>query len=398
LELVKLEQNYRSMGRILALANHVIQNNPRPFDKNLWSELGFGDPIMVVAAENDEREAEKVVANLMQHRFQHQSPYSDYAILYRGNHQARMLEIKLREMHIPYYLSGGLSFFDRAEIKDVMAYLRLVTNPKDDNAFIRSINTPRRGIGAGALEALSEVAKLEDCSLFEAINSPQLHSHLSPKRQGAVKQFEYWLSGVMELAETEAPIKVIDQILDEIDYQDWITKQSASPEQAEMRWRNVEDLLKWVRNIAQKDPEKTLVDVVSDISLMGILEKNEDDSNGNVVSLMTLHAAKGLEFPHVTIVGMEEEILPHRTSIEDDMVEEERRLFYVGITRAKRELVLSYANQRKRYGEEMECKPSRFLDELDEQHIVWEDKIANDPERQEEVGQAHLSAMRALLG
>ena len=398
LELVKLEQNYRSMGRILALANHVIQNNPRPFDKNLWSDLGFGDLIMVVAADNDEREAEKIVANLMQHRFQHQSAYSDYAILYRGNHQARMLEIKLREMHIPYYLSGGLSFFDRAEIKDVMAYLRLVTNPKDDNAFIRSINTPRRGIGAGSLEALSEVAKLESCSLFESINSPELHNQLSSKRQGAVKQFEHWLSNIMELAETESPTKVIDQILDEIEYQDWITKQSASPEQAEMRWRNVEDLLKWVRNIAQKDPEKTLVDVVSDISLMGILEKNEDDSNGNVVSLMTLHAAKGLEFPHVSIVGMEEEILPHRTSIEDDMVEEERRLFYVGITRAKRELVLSYANKRKRYGEEIECKPSRFLDELDEQHIVWEDKIANDPERQEEVGQAHLSAMRALLG
>ena len=398
LELVKLEQNYRSMGRILALANHVIQNNPRPFDKNLWSDLGFGDPIMIVAAENDEREAEKVVANLMQHRFQHQSPYSDYAILYRGNHQARILEIKLREMHIPYYLSGGLSFFDRAEIKDVMAYLRLVTNPEDDNAFIRSINTPRRGIGAGALEALAEVAKIENCSLFHAINSPELHNHLTPKRQGAVKQFEHWLSNIMALAETESPVKVIDQLLDEIEYQDWITRQSASPEQAEMRWRNVEDLLKWVRNIAQKDPEKTLVDVVSAISLMGILEKNEDDSNGNVVSLMTLHAAKGLEFPHVTIVGMEEELLPHRTSIEDDMVEEERRLFYVGITRAKRELVLSYANQRKRYGEELDCKPSRFLDELDEQHIVWEDKIANDPERQEEVGQAHLSAMRALLG
>ena len=398
LELVKLEQNYRSMGRILALANHVIQNNPRPFDKNLWSDLGFGDPIMIVAAENDEREAEKVVANLMQHRFQHQSPYSDYAILYRGNHQARMLEIKLREMHIPYYMSGGLSFFDRAEIKDLMAYLRLVTNPDDDNAFIRAINTPRRGIGAGSLEALSEVAKSEGCSLYNAINSPELHNHLSQKRQGAVKQFEHWLSNIMLLADTMSPSKLINQMLDEVGYQDWITKQSASPEQAEMRWRNVEDLLKWVRNIAQKDESKTLVDVVSDISLMGILEKNDDDSNGNVVSLMTLHAAKGLEFPHVTIVGMEEELLPHRTSIEDDMVEEERRLFYVGITRAKRELVLSYANQRKRYGEEIECKPSRFLDELDEQHIIWEDKVASDPVRQEEVGQAHLSAIRELLG
>jgi len=398
LELVKLEQNYRSMGRILALANYVIQNNPRPFDKKLWSDLGIGDPIMIISAENDEREAEKVVANIMQHRFQHQTDYSDYAILYRGNHQARILEIKLREMHIPYYMSGGLSFFDRAEIKDVMAYLRLVTNPSDDNAFVRSVNTPRRGIGAGSLEALAEVAKEDNSSLFEAISSPVLHSHLTLKRQAPLKKFEHWLLDLMAMAETESPIAVIDKLLEEIGYQDWIARQSASPEQAEMRWRNVEDLLKWVRNIAQKDPNKSMVDVVSAISLMGILEKNEEDTNANVVSLMTLHAAKGLEFPHVSLVGLEEEILPHRTSIEEDMVEEERRLFYVGITRAKRELILSYANQRKRYGEQIDCKPSRFLDELDEQHIVWEDKVASDPEKKEEVGHAHLSAMRALLG
>ena len=163
-----------------------------------------------------------------------------------------------------------------------------------------------------------------------------------------------------------------------------------------MRWKNVEELLNWIRSIANKNPNKDLADVVAQISLMGILDK-EEDNDSNVVSLMTLHAAKGLEFPHVTIVGMEEEILPHRVSIEDDMVEEERRLFYVGITRAQRELTLSYANKRQRFGEQIDCQPSRFLDELDEQHIVWEDKIANDPARREEVGAAHLSAMRALL-
>lgn len=398
LELVKLEQNYRSMGRILALANHVIQNNPRPFEKKLWSDLGFGDPVMVIAAENDEREAEKVVAGLMQHRFQHQTPYSDYAILYRGNHQSRMLEQKLREMHIPYYLSGGLSFFDRSEIKDVMAYLRLITNPSDDNAFIRAINTPRRGIGAGSLEALAEAARETECSLYHAISCAALHSKLSASRQGPVRQFEHWLDGMIERSEADPPVRLIQDLLEDIGYQDWIVKQSASPEQAEMRWRNVEDLVSWVKSIASKGEDKKLADVVSVISLMGILEKNEDDTDSNVVSLMTLHASKGLEFPHVSIVGMEEEILPHRTSIEDDMVEEERRLFYVGITRAQRELTLSYANQRKRYGELIECSPSRFLDELDEQHIVWEDKLAQDPERREELGQTHLAAMKALLG
>jgi len=187
-------------------------------------------------------------------------------------------------------------------------------------------------------------------------------------------------------------------LLEDIAYQDWIAKQSASPEQAEMRWRNVEDLLRWIQSIAKKGEDRTLEDVVSEISLMGILEKNEDDTDSNVVSLMTLHAAKGLEFPHVTIVGMEEEILPHRTSIEDDMVDEERRLFYVGITRAQHELTLSYAKKRKRFGEQIDCSPSRFLDELDPEHIVWEEKLAKDPAKQEEVGAAHLAAMRALLG
>lgn len=398
LNLVKLEQNYRSMGRILALANHVIQNNPRPFEKKLWSELGVGDPITIIAAENEEREAEKVVAGLMHHRFQEQRPYSEYAILYRGNHQSRILEQKLREMHVPYYLSGGLSFFERSEIKDVMAYLRLLTNPADDNAFIRAINTPRRGIGASTLEALAAVAKAEQGNLFHAISSDLLHEHLSPSRQGAVKQFAAWLTELMETAEQQSPTRTIENLLADIGYQDWLVKQSASPEQAEMRWRNVQDLLGWIRSIASKDEEKSLVDVVAAISLMGILDKDKDDSDGNVVSLMTLHAAKGLEFPHVTIVGLEEEILPHRTSIEEDMVEEERRLFYVGITRAQRELTLSYANSRTRFGESLDCQPSRFLDELDEQHIVWEEKIANDPERREEVGETHLAAMRALLG
>lgn len=397
LNVVKLEQNYRSMGRILALANHLIQNNPRPFEKNLWSELGPGDPITIIVAKNDEREAEKVVAGLMQHRFQHQTPYSDYAILYRGNHQSRMLEKKLREMHIPYYLSGGLSFFERAEVKDVMAYLRLLTNPSDDNAFVRAINTPRRGIGASTLEALAEVAKEAQGALFEAISSNALHHRLPPSRQTSLRQFESWLSGMIERSQCESPTRVTDILLDDIQYQAWINKQSANPEQAEMRWRNVQELLKWIHSIASKDPDRNLAEIVAAISLMGILDKNDDDNDHNVVSLMTLHAAKGLEFPHVTIVGMEEEILPHRTSIEEDMVEEERRLFYVGITRAKRVLTLSYANQRSRFGEQIECQPSRFLDELDPQHIEWEEKVANDPLRRESVGQAHLAAMRALL-
>lgn len=396
LKLVKLEQNYRSMGRILELANHVIENNSRPFEKKLWSELGFGDPVTIIAAETDEREAEKVVSALMHHKFQHQYSYNDYAILYRGNFQSRVLEIKLREMHIPYYLSGGLSFFDRTEIKDVMAYLRLLTNSADDNAFIRAINTPRRGIGAGTLEALAEVAKIEGGNLYSAIKSPVLHDHLSASRQGALNQFKNWLAELMELAETESPLVVVNTLLDDIEFQAWLVKQSASPEQAEIRWRNVEELLSWIGSIVKNEEDKSLTDVVATISLMGILDK-DDEQDDRGVSLMTLHAAKGLEFPHVSIVGMEEDILPHRTSIEEGMVEEERRLFYVGITRAQRELTMSYAKTRTRFGEKLHCEPSRFLDELDPQHIVWEEKLAQSPERTAAIGETHLAAMKALL-
>ena len=401
LQVIKLEQNYRSMGRILELANHLIQNNPRAFDKKLWSELGYGEPVMVIVADNDEREAEKVVSNLMQHRFKNGLQYCDYAILYRGNHQSRILEQKLREMHIPYHLSGGLSFFDRSEIKDVMAYLRLLINTSDDNAFIRAINTPRRGIGASTLEALATVAKQDSehqaGGLFAAINSTRLHDYLSVNRLAKIKQFAHWLDDLSERVEQQTPTSIINDMLTEIGYQEWITKQSASPEQAQARWRNVEDLLKWVASIAAKDEERSLEDVVSQICLMGILDRNEDDTSTNAVSLMTLHAAKGLEFPHVTIVGMEEEILPHRNSIDDDMVEEERRLFYVGITRAQHELTLAYAQQRKRYGDTIECTPSRFLSELDQQHLIWQNQIVETPEQQQEVAATHIAIMRAML-
>ena len=395
--LVKLEQNYRSMGRILALANHVIQNNPRPFDKTLWSDLGYGEPATIISAENDEREAEKVVANLMQHRFAHQKQYADYAILYRGNHQSRMLEKKLREMRIPYYLSGGLSFFERSEIKDLMAYLRLIANPADNNAFVRAINTPRRGIGASTLEALSSVARDTQGSLFQAIESSVLHEYLSASRQGSVRSFALLINELMEYADANSVPASVKQILEVIGYQDWLAKTSVSIEQAEMRWRNVEELVSWVNSIAEKDHARDLADVVHIIGLMGILDKNDSDPDANVVSLMTLHAAKGLEFPHVSIVGLEEEILPHRSSIEDDMIDEERRLFYVGITRAQHDLVLSYANKRQRFGESIECEPSRFLDELDEQHVVWQDAILADPEKNQEVGEAHLAAIFEML-
>ena len=398
LKLVKLEQNYRSMGRILHTANHLIENNKRPFEKKLWSELGFGDPIQVITASNDEEEAEKVVSSIMHHKFQNTTQYGDYAILYRGNHQARMFETKLREMNIPYYLSGGMSYFDRAEIKDVMAYLRLLVNELDDNAFIRAINTPRRGIGPGTIEKLGEAAAKANCSLYQAIGIDEIHDIMTPKQQSPLRAFENWLEEQKEKEANAGALQLINDLLDHIGYELYLQEISSSPEQAEMRWKNVQDLIAWIRRMIEKDSNKDLADIVATMSLMGILEKNDDDQNLNVVSLMTMHAAKGLEFPCVFIVGVEEDILPHKTSIDEGTIEEERRLFYVGITRAKRELFLSYAKKRRRFGENINCEPSRFLAELDQEHLIWEEQTPPDPEKSQQVGESYLQAMREMLG
>ena len=281
-------------------------------------------------------------------------------------------------------------------------YLRFIDSPPsqggetDDPKRRRPASDVGSRLSGGHDREGGKVAKEEEGNLFHAITSQKLHDHLSPSRQGSIVQFSTWLSEFMEASEAQSPAKIIESLLQDIGYQSWLVKQSASQEQAEMRWRNVEELISWIRSLSNRDPEKSLSDIVSAITLMG-LQDDEDDRQDNQVSLMTLHAAKGLEFPHVTIVGLEEETLPHRSSIEDDMIEEERRLFYVGITRAQYELTLSYANSRTRFGEQLDCSPSRFLDELDPQHVVWENKLADDPERREEVSETHLAAMRALL-
>jgi len=397
LELVKLEQNYRSMGRILHIANHLIQNNERPFEKRLWSDLGFGEPVRVLASSTETQEAEKVIADLMSHKFQKDCSYGDYAILYRGNHQARVFEARLREMQIPYYLSGGQSFFDKAEVKDVMSYLRILTNPKDDNAFIRCINTPRRGIGAAAIEKLASIAGAVQLSMFEAISDPTLHNELSQKRISSMRAFVSFIDELNGRELEVGPLQTVSDLIEKIDYRTYLQDISKSPEQAEMRWNNVMELVAWVKRLAEKDHEKSLSEIVANMALMGILEKNEDQQNMGQLSLMTLHASKGLEFPYVYIVGLEEELLPHKVSVEQGTIEEERRLFYVGITRARRELILSYAKQRQRFGELNHCEPSRFLSELDEDHLDWQDSEESSSEKELEKGRSNIAALKAML-
>jgi ATP-dependent DNA helicase Rep len=399
LTLIKLEQNYRSMGRILRVANELISNNPHLFEKKLWSAMGEGDPIRFIGCRDDEHESEKVVSELLYHKLKHQASFKDYAVLYRSNHQSRPIERVLREHNVPYFLTGGTSFFSRIEVKDIMAYLRLLSNQDDDNAFLRVINTPRRGIGASTLQALGNYAAKRNTSLFGACFEMGLADHVSQKALVNLEHFSKWLVDIADRANRGNVLDAIRDMVEEIDYRAWLEEVAGDPNQATRRMENVEELIAWIERIIDNDvEEKKIGDIAARLTLMDILDRQEDENEADAVHLMTLHAAKGLEFPHVFMIGMEEEILPHRTSIEEDTIEEERRLTYVGITRAQRSLVLTMANSRKRYGEKVECDKSRFLDELPREDIIWmSEKTEVDPEERKERKKAHMDNIRNML-
>ena len=404
LKVIKLEQNYRSTGRILKAANQLIDNNPHVFEKRLWSELGFGDPIKVVQARNEEHEAEQVVSRLLAHKFQNGGRFSDYAILYRGNHQSRLFEKALRENQLPYKISGGTSFFSYQEVKDIMAYLRLLVNPEDDNAFVRVVNTPRREIGPATLEKIATYASERGVSLCAACDELGLETQLSYRAMNNVREFIAWLSAKAELAERGDPIVAVKELISDIGYEDWLLNTSNDPKAAERRMENVHELVAWLDLMSTKAAKKaeenaTLGELVAQMTLMDILERNEEEARDDCVSLMTLHAAKGLEFPHVFVVGMEENLLPHHASLEADDIEEERRLAYVGITRAQKTLTFTMAAKRRKHGETVDCEPSRFLDELPQDDLAWEGRGQQaDPEERQERGRAHLANLRDMLG
>lgn len=395
LKVVMLEQNYRSVGNILHLANKLIANNTHQFEKRLWSAIGNGDKVTVLSARNADHEAEKAVSRILHHRFKHNLPYSDYAILYRGNHQSRPFERALREHQIPYHLSGGLSFFERSEIKDIMAYLQLLVNPDNDTAFLRSVNTPRRGLGPGTIEKLANFSHSKNISLFASCYELDVTEHLSSRAYSNLINFCDWINHIAEYAERD-PIAAINEMLSDMQYREWIENQCDEPKAAENRVGNVEELIEWISRIRQKHSNYDLAQCLNHMTLMGILERENEDDESNMVHLMTLHAAKGLEFDHVYIVGMEEELLPHRNSL-DDSLEEERRLAYVGITRARKGLTFTHAKTRKRYGELLACEPSRFLEELPQDYLDWEDNRQESTEEKKERGNAHLANLRNML-
>jgi ATP-dependent DNA helicase Rep len=399
LQVIKLEQNYRSSGRILKVANHLIANNPHTFEKKLWSELGFGEPLRVLSHKSDQAEAKQIAAEIVHHRFKHGGSYADYAILYRGNHQSRLFERELRENNVPYFISGSTSFFAYAEIKDVLAYLRLMVNPGDDAAFLRIINTPRREIGPTTLEKLGAYANERHISLFDACSELGLQQRLSEKSVQRLHQFCDWINATARKMEQEDTFKTIHLMLEQIHYQQWLQETSKTPAAAERRMSNVFELIEWLQRIAQNEDaqQKSLAEVIAKVMLLDILDRNQEQEASDQVSLMTLHAAKGLEFPHVFLIGMEENLLPHQNSIETDNIEEERRLAYVGITRAQKTLTFSYCTHRKRYGEMSEAEPSRFLNELPEEDLEWANKKQLAPEEIKQRGKASLAQLKSML-
>ncbi|MCX7166396.1 MAG: UvrD-helicase domain-containing protein [Rhodocyclales bacterium] len=391
LKVVKLEQNYRSTSRILHAANTLIANNPKLFEKKLWSEHGQGDAIHIQTCRDGDHEAEWVTSRLSAHRFERRTKFSDYAILYRGNHQARVIEQQLRAQRIPYVISGGQSFFDRAEIKDITCYLRLLANQDDDPAFIRAVTTPKRGIGGTTLEGLGRAAGRSHQSLFASISAPGLDAELNTKQRTALREFGDFINRIEQRAAAAPAGPVLNDLIKAIGYESWLFE-SLDVREAEGKWANVCDFVEWLGRKGEEEG-KTLLELAQSVALLSMLDKNEDEQDA--VQLATLHAAKGLEFRHVFLVGVEEGLLPHRDSLEPAKLEEERRLMYVGITRAQASLTVTWCERRKQGKAWMPREPSRFIAEMGE--AAQQASAQRNTVPDADTARAKASALRAML-
>ncbi|RTZ45866.1 ATP-dependent DNA helicase Rep [Candidimonas sp. SYP-B2681] len=433
LKIIKLEQNYRSVQRILSAANQVISKNPNLFGKKLWSDLGMGEPIQVTPMDSEEAEAESIAVRVSAARFERQAEWRDFAVLYRSNHQARALEQALRNLRIPYTISGGQSFFEKPEIRDILAYLRLIANDNDDPAFIRAVTTPRRGIGQATLQSLGQFAAERQLSLFEAIFEIGTTERLAAKQLEPLQVFGAFIQRIqMRAGRKEAVLRVMpgsgnlfagdetphdigadgarddsagtimDDLLNVIQYERFLYD-TLEERPAQTRWNNVMELVSWLKRKASED-DLTLVQLVQHVALVTMLERSEDE-DPDAVKLSTLHASKGLEYPHVYLAGVEEGLLPHLGRDEDDAdpataaeamalrIQEERRLMYVGITRAQRSLHLTWCKKRRRAREDVVRECSRFIEEMGLADV----KMEEDPATRALTPKDRLGMLRALL-
>jgi len=412
LKVIKLEQNYRSVQRILAAANQVIGRNPKLFEKTLWSDLGTGEPITVTAMDNEEHEAESVAMHVSASRFERRAQWQDFAILYRSNHQARILEQALRNLKIPYTISGGQSFFDKAEVRDILAYLRLIANDADDPAFIRAATTPRRGIGQASLQTLGKYAAERNIPLYQAVFEQGLQAHIAARQLEPLRTFAEFIARMQWRAgrgrdgvtpsSAEPAGALLDDLLGAIQYERYLYD-TLEERPAQTRWQNVLELTGWLKRKADEDG-MTLFELVQHVALVTLLERGEDEEP-DAVKLSTLHASKGLEYPHVYLTGVEEGLLPHLGKDDEEgdpakaaesletRIQEERRLMYVGITRAQRSLRLSWCKRRRRAREDLVREPSRFIEEMD----LGEARIEEDEATRAMTPRERLGMLKALL-
>ena len=392
LKVIKLEQNYRCGRRILRVANALIANNDHLFEKKLWSEAAEGPPIRVLECRDDEHEAERIASEIAHLAEKHKSRWNEFAILYRGNHQSRALEKALRIARVPYHVSGGTAFLERAEVKDLLGYLRLINNPDDDAAFLRIVNIPRRDIGATSLEKLGQAAGARHLSLLKAAQNDTVLSGLSARPASALVGFVNLIRELARVAERSAAADLVDQLIERIGYADHIAAQIKEPGLRARRLENLKELTEWFRAM-QKDGAAG--DLAAQLAL---LTHGDRDDPGNAVRLMTLHSAKGLEFRFVFIVGVEEGSFPHEASIDEGRLDEERRLMYVGITRAKEQLALSFTRRKRRFGEIIANDPSRFLAELPESDLHWSGRdVEQDEAQRKDVASSSIAKLAALF-
>jgi len=359
-ETYRLTQNYRSSAYILQAANQVIAHNNNRLGKDLWTEAGSGEKIQIFTAFNEHDEARFVAENIQQHRLQSQALLSDYAILYRSNAQSRVFEEKLNQLGLPYRIYGGLRFFDRAEIKDIIAYLRLALHSDDDSAFERIVNTPARGIGHATLDKVRQHAKSASCSLWASI------IEMEPAIQNKFHTFQQLIGDIQDKITQQPLPQTITDIVNLIGYQQYLQRQHS--EQAKNKMENIDELINATEEYTRQhmSSDHSHQDIASYfLSHIALDSGDSNESGDQAVQLMTLHAAKGMEFPNVFLVGLEEGLFPHKMCLHDDSaIEEERRLCYVGITRARQRLVMSWAECRRLYQQESYQRQSRFISEL----------------------------------
>lgn len=397
-EIIRLEQNYRSTNSILGAANRLIKNNPRRRGKNLWSPQEGGDPVHVVAVGDDKKEAEFVVNEIGAIRTAQNLPWEHFAIAYRMNAQSRLLEENLRRLRIPYRLVGGKSFFDRREVKDILATMACMVNPSDDVALLRIINTPPRGIGATTVEIALEQSAKDHKSLFDTITAPEFAEQVSRKTAEAIRAFGEELAAIRIhlLTPGADAAQIVSQFLTECGYFEDLKRSCKTPEEQLNRESGAKEIL---RALGEHQKRST-TGVRGFLDEMTLDRERDEDKKDEAkgVTLITLHAAKGLEFPHVFLIGAEDGLIPHERSKSEGTVDEERRLFYVGITRAMKSLTITHCRHRTKFGSAMYCRPSPFLQEIEGEGVLVEDheEIMSRPVEDEDIF-ASFASLREML-